>query len=164
MKRFSLSMMFFFMSFLSFAFSDIKFSEIAFEIKDDNILDKDGKLSMIIRDGKLYELENNICVGTISEDNGIISISLSQEDVNVFSFDFNKLTGLILKVIYYKDNSVDSSVLFEYEKDKLLKTTSYDENNSLKGTSQYSYDKKNRSPNKNFRLQWKCSINFFDRI
>ena len=145
MKRFSLSMMFFFMTFLSFAFSDIKLyfdSEIAFEIKDDNILDKDGKLSMIIRDGKLYELENNICVGTISEDNGIISISLSQEDVNVFSFDFNKLTGLILKVIYYKDKSVDSSVLFEYEKDKLLKTTSYDENNSLKGTSQYSYDKK----------------------
>ena len=145
MKKLLFCVLFAVMSFLSFAFPNMKLyldSEIAFEINEDKILDKEGKVSMIIRDGNLYETENSMCVGTISEDKEKLYISLTNGDLKIFSFDFDKFSGAILKTIYYKDNSVDSSILFEYDKDKLLKTATYDGNNSLTGTSQYSYDKK----------------------
>ena len=71
MKKLLFCVLFAVMSFLSFAFPNMKLyldSEIAFEINEDKILDKEGKVSMIIRDGNLYETENSMCVGTISED------------------------------------------------------------------------------------------------
>ena len=132
-------------SVISFALPNIKLSAASdevFEINNDNVYDKNGNQFMTIRNGKLYEIEKDTCIGTISEDKEKIYINLEDEKFKIYSFDFDKSTGLILKAIYYKDNSSDISVVFEYEKEKLIKSTNFDKDNTITGYTIYSYDKK----------------------
>lgn len=145
MKKIFLCIIFMFVSFFIFSLPNMKLyldSEVTFEIKNDNLFDGEGSLIGKIENEKLYDSENGVSFGTVIENDKTISIILTSEDNSLYSFEFYKITGFIYKAANYENNIINNYMVFEYEKNKLIKTSYYGENDSFIGYEIYAYDKK----------------------
>lgn len=152
---------------LCFALPNIKLyilTEFFAQILDDAMCDEDGEILCEIRDGKLYE-ENNDYAGTITElddrlvftiiesdtideqklqlefskATGFLSLSHIWDGDEEYVSEYDKKTGLEKKHSYYVDGQLNSYGIYEYEKRKLVKTLKYNADGSLK--TQTIYDK-----------------------
>lgn len=157
---------------LCFALPNIKLyilTEFFAQILDDAMCDEDGEILCEIRDGKLYE-ENNDYAGTITELDDRLVFTIIESDTideQKLQFEFSKTTGFLLLVhiwdgyeneeyivdfdektgfekkrSYYVDGQLDFYEVYEYEKGKLAKILEYNADGSLEESSQISYDKK----------------------
>ena len=112
-----------------------------FEIKNHTLYNDGGEIVANIKDDKLYDT-GDIYIGTLIEDTTNVSLNLFENDKAIFCFDFDGETGFMTKAVSYTDGTIDSIVIYTYEKERLTKTTLYNSENIVIGYEEYLYDKK----------------------